>query len=96
MPRTVSAKKALRKDRRRKAVNLVERKKFKEEIKTARQNPTAKSLAEAFRSLDRAAKKKVIHKGKANRLKSRLSKLIKSRTPAAVAKTPAKKTKKKK
>ncbi|MBI3955662.1 30S ribosomal protein S20, partial [Candidatus Gottesmanbacteria bacterium] len=38
--------------------------------------PTAKALASAFTQLDKAAKTNVIHKNKASRLKSRLSKLL--------------------
>lgn len=96
MPRTLSAKKALRKDRRRKAVNLFVRQSLKKGVSTVRKQPTLKNLSEAFRALDQAAKKKVIHKGKANRLKSRLSKLINKKiTPATPAKKITKKTAKK-
>lgn len=73
MPITNSAKKTLRRDKRRTAVNKRIRKKLKEAIKKARQKPTKKNLSQATSVLDRAAKKKVIHKNKANRLKSRLT-----------------------
>lgn len=76
MPITVSAKKALRRDRRRTIINKRIRKKIKAALKKARQKPTKKILAEAASVLDRAAKKKVIHKNKAARLKSRLTKLL--------------------
>lgn len=77
MPQTLSAKKALRKDRRRRTVNLAVREAVKKALKTARKNPTAQNLSQASSVLDQAAKKKVIHQGKADRLKSRLAKLIK-------------------
>ena len=77
MPVTVSAKKALRRDRRRTIVNKKIRIKIKEAVKAARKKPTPKTLKEAYSALDRAAKKKVIHKNKASRLKSRLAKLLK-------------------
>lgn len=41
-----------------------------------RKNPTAKALQKVYSQLDRAVKKKLIHKNKASRLKSRLSKLL--------------------
>jgi small subunit ribosomal protein S20 len=74
---TQSALKALRRDRRRRQVNKLIRSRLKMALKKAKQNPTKKSLTLATSSLDRAAKKKVIHKNKAARLKSRLAKLSK-------------------
>jgi small subunit ribosomal protein S20 len=55
-------------------VNNRIRRQLKDAVKKARQKPTKKILSEAFRVLDRAAKKRVIHPNKAARLKSRLSK----------------------
>jgi len=74
MPITSSAKKALRRDKRRTLVNIKIRDKMKLAVKTARAKKTAKAIAGAFSALDRAAKKNVIHKRKADRLKSRISK----------------------
>ncbi|HUS59811.1 MAG TPA: 30S ribosomal protein S20 [Nevskiaceae bacterium] len=79
MPITTSAKKALRQDRRRAVINKKIKRKIKKALKKARQKPTKKTLAEAARVLDRAAKKKLIHKNKAARLKSRLVKLLKTK-----------------
>lgn len=79
MPITASAKKALRQDRRRAIINKRIKRKIKEALKKARQKPTKKTLAEAASALDRAAKKKIIHKNKAARLKSRLAKLPKTK-----------------
>lgn len=45
-------------------------------VKKMRQNPTKKIFQEASQALDQAAKKGVIHRNKASRLKSRLSKLL--------------------
>jgi len=75
MPVTRSAEKALRRDQRRTIFNRRLRRRLKEVLKKARQNPTAKALTLAASVLDRAAKKRVIHKRKAARLKSRLAKL---------------------
>jgi ribosomal protein S20 len=44
-----------------------------------RRKPTAAGLREVYLRADRAAKKQVIHKKKADRLKSRLSKLLKKK-----------------
>ncbi len=74
MPVTTSAKKALRRDRRRKTVNLRIKKKMKAALRRAKEEPTKKNLSLAYSAIDRAVKKKVIHKNKAVRLKSRLSK----------------------
>lgn len=75
MPVTVSAKKALRRDRRKAAINRCLRLRLKKTLKQARTKPTQKLLAQAASALDRAAKKRVIHTNKAARLKSRLAKL---------------------
>ncbi len=75
MPVTQSARKALRKDRRRAVINLRVRQGLKASIKKARAKPTEKMLAQAASALDRAAKKRVIHPNKAARLKSRLARL---------------------
>lgn len=88
MPLTQSAIKAFHRDRRRRKTNLLTQKKAHQSVKKARKRPTRIAIASAVRFLDRAAKKKVIHKNKAARLKSRLAKFTRR------AKT-AKKTKKK-
>lgn len=79
MPITISAKKALRQDRRRTIINQRIKRKIKAVLKKARQKPTQKSLIQASQVLDRAVKKKVIHKNKAARLKSRLAKRLKTK-----------------
>jgi len=79
MPVSFSAKKALRRDRRRTIVNQKIKKNIKQAVKKARRKPTKKNLVEAARLLDRAAKKKVIHHNKAARLKSRLASLFTKR-----------------
>jgi len=77
LPITKSAKKALRRDKRKAKINKPIRLKVRDSIKKMRQSPTNKNLKSAYSSLDKAAKKKIVHKNKANRLKSRLSKLLK-------------------
>ena len=79
MPVLQSAKKALRRDKRRAIINKKIKEKIKEILKSTRKNPNKKNLELVFTVLDRAAKKKIIHQNKANRLKSRLSKLLKAK-----------------
>lgn len=81
MPNTSSAKKAMRVSRRRRVINLVTINKYKDAVKAVRKALAAKgkeaaqkALSLAFKQLDKAAKKRVIHKNKAARLKSRLAK----------------------
>lgn len=77
MPITKQAEKKLRHDRKRTRQTTVIRKVLHDVVKTARKAPSKKSITAAFSALDKAAKKNTIHKNKAARLKSRLSKLLK-------------------
>lgn len=80
MPIIQSAKKKLRQDKRKQKVNEQYRLKIRKSIKEAKKAKNKKSASEmvrkAYSVIGRAAKKKVIHKNKANRLKSRISKLL--------------------
>lgn len=78
MPVTKSAKRALRVSQTRRGINLKIISDFKKSVSAARKSKTAATLKSAYSALDRAAKKGVIHRQKAARLKSRLSKLVKS------------------
>ena len=80
MPNTKSAIKALRSSIRKRGYNLVTIGKYKDAVKAVRKavadkkkDEAVKLLATAFKQLDKAAKKRVIHANKAARLKSRLS-----------------------
>jgi len=90
MPITKSAKKKLRKDIKREKENLKLKKSYKKTVKTTRENPSKKTLSEANKVLDKAAKKGIIHKNKAARLKSRLANKKTGEKPVV---TKAKKTK---
>jgi small subunit ribosomal protein S20 len=79
MPIIKSAIKKVRKDRRRAVINRRWRGRERSAVKATRQNPTPELLKAAQKELDKAAKKGVIKKGKASRLKSRLSKLAHAR-----------------
>lgn len=79
MPVIKSAKKKLRKDKK----LTLENKKFidtyKKLVKSVEKNRTEKSLSLAFKAIDKGAKKGVLHKNKAARIKSRISKLLKNK-----------------
>lgn len=76
MPITKSAIKALRRDKRRTEINKPIKSRYKKAVKRVRQKTSLESLKIAYSALDKAAKKKVIHKNKAARLKSKLAKLL--------------------
>jgi small subunit ribosomal protein S20 len=83
MPNTKSAAKAMRQSVRRRANNIRTKNKFKVAIKDVRKaldaaskDEAAKALRLAMATLDKAAKKGVIHKNTASRKKSRLAKAI--------------------
>ncbi len=77
MPVTPSAKKALRRDRRREEVNKPIRSKMRTALQRALEEPTSEHVSVAYSAIDRAAKSHVIHKNKAARLKSQLLRVIK-------------------
>lgn len=78
MPLLKNAKKALRSSIRKAAVNARTRSRMKTAIKSLKDAATKESLATAYSSVDRAVKRNLIHKNKAARLKSQMSKLTKS------------------
>ncbi len=90
MPLLKSATKKLRQDKKREKANDEIRKMLRETVKKIMKGKEAVKAGEAFSLIDKAAKKNLIHKNKAARLKSRISNVSKSTTP------PAKKTSKNK
>lgn len=78
MPKTKSAKKKLRQDKKRTQRNLAYKKAYKIAIKKAKKTQKEELIKEAYSKIDKAAKKGVIHKNKAARLKSRLVKSFKN------------------
>jgi small subunit ribosomal protein S20 len=74
MPIIKSAKKKLRQDYKRTAANVQTKQEYREAIKDAKKNPTKKDATQkAYSAIDTAVKKNVIHKNKAARLKSQLT-----------------------
>ena len=83
MPNTKSAAKAMRQSQKRKTNNLKTKAKTRTATKKVKKliadnsiEEALKALQEAMAQLDKAAKKRVIHKNTANRKKSRLAKAI--------------------
>jgi len=90
MPIIKSAKKKLKQDKKRRILNLRYLKSYRvaiNKLKTAKTTEKiAKMVSSAYSKIDKAAKKNIIHKNKAARLKATVAKFLK----------PVKKTKTKK
>ena len=83
MPKTKSAKRALRKSKKRRLRNLERKKKMKETIKKfknlileKKKEEAEKTLPEVYQVLDKMAKVGLIKRGKAARMKSKMAKLL--------------------
>ena len=79
MPVTKTAKRALRSSKKKAEVNKSILKKMEIAIRLAKKTLKETDITKAISLVDKAAKKKVIHKNKASRAKSTLSKLIQSK-----------------
>lgn len=76
MPILKNAKKALRSSKRKATVNSRVKSRMKTAIDSVKTMPSAETVSEAFSRIDRAVKYNLLHKNKAGRLKSQLSKLV--------------------
>lgn len=96
MPVLKHAKKKLRQDKKRTIHNRKLKEQYKSLIKKAKLNLSVDNVKRAVSAIDKAAKKHLIHKNKAARLKSSLAKLASGKTPkkeavkSAVKKAPIK------
>lgn len=88
MPVTYTAKRALRSSAKKEVINALIISKLEVAIRQAKKTKGIEAVKIASSLADRAAKKHVIHKNKASRIKSSLSKLVK---PKAKAKKASKK-----
>jgi len=79
MPITKGAIRKLRADKSKTRINGMVKRAFREAVSKMRKHPTVKNLVEVYKRLDRAAKSQVIHRNKADRLKSRLSRLLRKK-----------------
>ena len=77
MPVTKTAKRALRSSKKKQDMNSQTRSHFEISLRAARKSKSQKAVREAISLTDRAAKKNIIHKNKASRIKSSLAKLLK-------------------
>ena len=80
MPLIKSAKKKLKQDKKRTEMNakyISAYKKIIEKIKKKKAGKGADLIKQAYKALDKAVKKNIIHKNKASRLKSSVAKLLK-------------------
>ncbi len=77
MPVTKTAKRALRGSKRKEIVNKIILSKLEIAIKSAKKTKSKKAIENAVSLADRASKTSTIHKNKASRIKSQLSKLTK-------------------
>lgn len=92
MPIIKSAKKRVRTTKKASALNSKTKRNFKNALKLFSKKPTAAALSGAQSTLDTAAKKGVIHKNKAARLKKRAAAKAKAagvKPGKAAAKKPA-------
>lgn len=78
MPVTKQATKKVRQDKRKAVFNLKVKKTYKKAALEFRKNPSDAALKLVYAAVDRAAKTNVIHKNKASRIKSRLSRMVKT------------------
>lgn len=76
MPVTKTAKRALRGSKKKASINNLIRVNLEAAIRVAKKDKSIVKIAKAIALADRAAKKKLIHKNKAARIKSALSKFI--------------------
>lgn len=79
MPLLKQARKKMRHDKKRTEQNKGKKIALKKLVKTMRKTPAAKNLTAVFSALDKAVKTNLIHRNKASRLKSRLSKTLSSK-----------------
>lgn len=76
MPITKTAKRALRSSKRKEARNNQRKAELDVAIRQFKKKPTKKAIQKTVSLVDRAAKKNLIHKNKAARIKSKLEKIL--------------------
>lgn len=78
MPVLANARKALRVSKRKAAYNTPVKSKMLNLINKMRRKPDEKLLPDLFSAVDKALKRNIIHRNKAARLKSKMSRLVTS------------------
>lgn len=92
MPVTKTAKRALRGSKNKETVNKIIVSRLDAAVRNAKKSKSSNKIIQAISLADKAAKKKIIHKNKAARLKSQLSKLL-PKSPSKSKTTASKKSK---
>jgi small subunit ribosomal protein S20 len=92
MPVTKTAKRALRGSTKKGVINKLILSKLDVAIRQAKKSKTLVKITQVVSLADRAAKKRIIHKNKAARIKSQMAKLL-PKTNRAAKKTTSKKKK---
>ena len=73
MPVITSAKKKMRQDKKRTRDNFRVKEEYRQAVRVAKEKPTKKSVSHAQSVIDKAAKRNIIHKNKAARLKRQIT-----------------------
>jgi small subunit ribosomal protein S20 len=92
MPVIKSAKKKLRQDKKREKANFAVKESYRKAVKDAQKSKSLEKVKVAVQLIDKASKKGIIHKNKAARLKSKLSKVAKPEAKTKATTKPAKKS----
>jgi len=95
MPVTKTAKRALRSSKRKEKINTNIKSQLDVAIRIAKKSNSKAKVLAAISMADKAAKKNIIHKNKAARIKSNLTKLLPKQKIAKKGKGPSKSSKKK-
>jgi len=93
MPVTKTAKRALRGSQKKESINKIIMSGLEVAVRKAKKGKTLEMVTKAISLTDRAVKKRVIHKNKAARMKSQLSKILPKTTEKAASKPKATKKK---
>jgi small subunit ribosomal protein S20 len=93
MPVTKTAKRALRGSTQKQRINTAIISHLEIAIRLAKKDKSGESVKKAISLTDRASKKNVIHKNKAARIKSTLSKISSTKAAAPAKKSSTKKAK---
>lgn len=76
MPLIKSAKKKMRQDVKRKKRNIQYERAYKQAVEKVKKQKKIELVKKAYSTIDKAVKKKVIHKNKGARLKAMVAKLV--------------------
>lgn len=93
MPVTITAKRALRSSKRKQDLNRIIAARLEGALRVARRDKKQKDIVAAISYVDRATKKGFMHRNKAARIKSQLSKLAKQKSTKPKAKVAGKQSK---